>query len=122
MFKVPVLYENLRPAVQEMWWENPTEKLTVDMVLSRLREEAPDLMFGLKTMNENDKKKVIQTTLEHLELFGMVNKPLLIPIQNKERPLIFVNAFNGKSFNICSAWLWKITDWTFLFYSALNKQ
>merc|ERR1719430_2704080 len=81
LFAAPMLYDDIRAEIRRIWWEDPTKKLDVKAIRDKLNDGK--LKVILKTMKEEDVDQNIKITLEHLEYVGMVNKPLLNPVQTK---------------------------------------
>jgi len=83
-FSAPLLYDDFRKEIRSMWWEDPTTKLDVQTIRKKLLEKK-----DMKTMLVSSKMDFetldnnIKIILEHLECTGMVNTPLLNPVQTK---------------------------------------
>ena len=65
-----------------MWWEDPTTKLDLATVRQKLMNNN-DWKEKLAAMKNDEVDNKIKLTLEHLECVGMVNTPLLNPVQTK---------------------------------------
>merc|ERR550534_491072 len=76
-FVAPMLYDDLREQIRNLWWEDPTTKLTVAIVRSKLSK---DMNLRMTTLRSEDVDQNIKITLEHLEDIGLINKPLLNPV------------------------------------------
>ena len=81
-FSAPMVYDDLRSAIAFMWWEDPTTKLDVDTIKQKL-SSVKNLNLVMKTMKDDDVDKNIRIVLEQMESIGMVNTPLLNPVQTK---------------------------------------
>jgi hypothetical protein len=81
-FAGPVLYDDMRRRIRNMWWNNPTIKLEMAAIRSKLEEDKKFKLI-LNSMNKETVDRNIEITLKHLEYIGMVNSPLLNPVQTK---------------------------------------
>jgi len=83
-FVAPLLYDDFRKEIRSMWWEDPTTKLDVQTIRKRLMEKKDmKSMLVSSKMDFETLDNNIKIILEHLECTGMVNTPLLNPVQTK---------------------------------------
>merc|ERR1719342_185811 len=79
-----ILVVNIRKEIRSMWWEDPTTKLDVQTIRKRLMEKKDmKSMLVSSKMDFETLENNIKIILEHLECTGMVNTPLLNPVQTK---------------------------------------
>ena len=113
---MPLLYDDLRKYIRDLWWEDPTRyhhhpqncnqdqhqhqhhlysyfhrKLDVETVKHHLKSNL-SLATMLSSLDPDKVDENIRITLEHLEIVGMVNTPLLNPVQTK-RSLSFCSQY-----------------------------
>jgi len=77
----PLLYNDLRKFIRELWWENPSKYLDHRSVSDALKRSS--LSTVVATLQPEQLEKDVKIILEHLEFNGMVNQPLLNPVQTK---------------------------------------
>jgi hypothetical protein len=95
-FTAPLLYDDFRAEIRKIWWNDPTKKLDVETIRTKMYEDR-GMKILLNTMKKEDVDQNIKITLEHLEYIGMVNTPLLNPRHTKREYFwlfIFVVAEN----------------------------
>ena len=58
-FVAPMLYDDFREQIRNIWWEDPTTKLTVAIVRSKLNERR-DMRLRMATLRPEDVDKNIK--------------------------------------------------------------
>merc|ERR1719186_1451779 len=76
-FTAPLLYDDFRAEIIQMWWENPSEKLEVKTVKKNLLDKNSNMKLRLLSLKMDEVDQNIRVSLEHLEYIGLVNTPLL---------------------------------------------
>jgi len=85
-FTSAFLYNDLRDLIRDLWWEDPSRHLDLDRIMKAVREQQAQkssLKTILETLDQDQLKENIRITLDHLEQVGMVNQPMLNPVQTK---------------------------------------
>jgi len=85
-FTSAFLYNDFRDLIRDLWWEDPSRHLDLDRIMKAVREkrvQQSSLKTILETLDQDQLKENIRITLNHLEQVGMVNQPMLNPVQTK---------------------------------------
>merc|ERR1711971_778992 len=85
-FTSAFLYNDFRDLIRDLWWEDPSRHLDLDRIMKAVREkraQQSSLKTILETLDQDQLKENIRITLDHLEQVGMVNQPMLNPVQTK---------------------------------------
>merc|ERR1719295_673433 len=85
-FTSAFLYNDFRDLIRDLWWEDPSRHLDLDRIMKKIQEQQAQkssLKTILETLDQDQLKENIRITLDHLEQVGMVNQPMLNPVQTK---------------------------------------
>jgi len=76
-FTGPLLYDDFRAEIIQLWWQNPSQKLELGTVKKHLLGKNSNMRNRLLSLKVEEVDQNIRVTLEHLEYIGLVNTPLL---------------------------------------------